>query len=112
MCAQVSLSYPDGSLVAAHFVDGQPGGQVQHALQYLLIQLQVGELALALQRAQVDLVWGQVLSKPAGGRGRRGGERRTFVLLLFIQHHGKKPLTYIIITTNTRHPCFWEGETK
>ena len=61
--------HPDGSLVAEHTVDGQPGGQVQQALEDLLIQLQVGELALPLQRTQVDLVRGQVLRKPAERRG-------------------------------------------
>lgn len=57
--------HPDGSLVAEHTVDGQPGWQVQQTLENLLIQLQVGELALPLQRAQVDFVRRQVLSKPA-----------------------------------------------
>lgn len=63
-----SVAHPDGGLVAAHAVDGQPCGQVQQALEDLLVQLQVGQLALALQRAQVDLVRRQVLGKPARDR--------------------------------------------
>lgn len=59
------LPYADGGLVAAHAVDGQPGGKVQQTLEHLLVQLQVGQLALALQRAQVDLVGRQVLGEPA-----------------------------------------------
>lgn len=59
-----SVPHPDGGLVAAHTVDGQPCGQVEQALEHLLVQLQVGQLALALQCAQVDLVRRQVLSKP------------------------------------------------
>lgn len=50
------VPHPDSSLIAAHPVDGQPGGQVQQALEDLLIQLQVCQLTLPLQRAQVDLV--------------------------------------------------------
>lgn len=67
------LTHSDGSLVAAHTVDGQPCGQVQQALEDLLVQLKVGQLALALQRAQVDLVWGQVLSKSARDKRRIEG---------------------------------------
>lgn len=68
-----SLTHPDGGLVAAHTVDGQPCGQVQQALEDLLVQLQVGQLAFALQCAQVDLVWGQVLGKSARDKRRIGG---------------------------------------
>lgn len=53
---QWGFTHPDGGLVAAHTVDGQPGGQVQQALEDLLVQLQVGQVTLPLQRAQVDLV--------------------------------------------------------
>ena len=63
------MPHPDGGFVAAHAVDGQPGGQIQQALENLLVQLQIGELALPLQRAQVDLVRRQVLSKPTRHRG-------------------------------------------
>lgn len=59
-----SPSYPYSSLVAVDTGDGQPGGQIQHVLQHLLIQLQVGQLTLSLQCAQVDLIWGEVLSEP------------------------------------------------
>lgn len=59
-----SPSYPYSSLVAVNTGDGQPGGQIQHVLQHLLIQLQVGQLTLSLQCAQVDLIWGEVLSEP------------------------------------------------
>ena len=59
-----SVTHPDGGLVAAHTVDGQPSRQVQQALEDLLVQLQVGQVTFPLQRAQVDLVWWQVLSKP------------------------------------------------
>lgn len=52
-----SVAHPDGGLVAAHTVDGQPGGQIQQALEDLLVQLQVGQVTLPLQRAQVDLIW-------------------------------------------------------
>lgn len=40
------VSYPDGGLIAEDFINGEPGGQIQHVLQNLLIKLQVGELAL------------------------------------------------------------------
>lgn len=59
-----SPSYPYSSLVAVDTGDGQPGGQIQHVLQHFLIQLQVGQLTLSLQCAQVDLIWGEVLSEP------------------------------------------------
>ena len=65
---KVCVPHPDCGLVAAHTVDGQPGGQVQQTLQNLLVQLQVGQLPLPLQSAQVDLVWRQVLSEPAWWR--------------------------------------------
>lgn len=69
---RTQLSHPDCSLVAVDPGDSQPGGKVQHVLQHLLIQLQVGQLALALQRAEVDLVWGQVLGEPSyKGMGER-----------------------------------------
>lgn len=58
------MAYPDGSLVAVDPSDSQPGGQVQHVLQDFFIELEVGELSLPLQRAEVDLVWGQVLGEP------------------------------------------------
>ena len=58
-------SHPDCSFVAVDPGDSQPGRQVQHVLENLLVQLQVGQLALPLQGAQVDLVRGQVLSEPS-----------------------------------------------
>lgn len=57
-------TYPDGGFVAVNPCDSEPGGQVQHVLQNLLIELQVGQLPLPLQRAEVDLVRGQVLGEP------------------------------------------------
>lgn len=60
----VPPAYPYSSLVAVDAGDGQPCGQIQHVLQDLLIQLQVGQLALSLQCAQVDLIWGEVLREP------------------------------------------------
>lgn len=73
-----NVPHPDGGLIAAHTVDRQPGGQVQEALENLFIQLQVGELALPLQRAQVDLVRRQVLSKP---RKRRNAALRLGIFI-------------------------------
>jgi len=68
-----SVSYPDGGLIAEDFINGEPGGQIQHVLQNLLIQLQVGKLALPFQSAQINLIWGEVLSKPAEKRKRGRG---------------------------------------
>ena len=59
-----SGTYPDGCFVAVDPCDRQPGGQVKHVLQNLLIEFKVGQLPLPLQRAQVDLVRGQVLGEP------------------------------------------------
>lgn len=59
-----SSAHPDGRLVAVDPGDGEPGGQLQHILQHLLVQLQVGQLPLPLQRAQVDFVWREILRKP------------------------------------------------
>lgn len=59
------VSYPDGGFIAEDFINGEPGGQIQHVLQHLLIQLQVGKLALPFQSAQINLIWREVLSKPA-----------------------------------------------
>lgn len=64
----VGVSYPDCGLVAEDFINGEPGGQIQHVLQNLLIQLQVGKLALPFQSAQINLIWGEVLSKPVAKR--------------------------------------------
>lgn len=63
-----SLTDPYSSLVAVDTGDSQPGGQIQHVLQDLLVQLQVGQLALSFQRAQVDLIWGEVFCEPTGGK--------------------------------------------
>jgi len=60
----IPQTYPYSSLVAVDTGDGQPGGQIQHVLQDLLIQLQVGQLTLSLQCAQVNLIRGEVLSEP------------------------------------------------
>lgn len=57
-------AHPDRSLVAVDAGDGEPGGQLQHILQHLFIQLQVGQLPLPFQCAQVDLVWREILGKP------------------------------------------------
>ncbi len=70
------VSYPDGGLVAEDFINGEPGGQIQHVLQNLLIQLQVGKLALPFQSAQINLIWGEVLSKPAEKRTRERERER------------------------------------
>ena len=67
MLGVTTFPYPNGGLVAVDTGDGQPGGQVQHVLQNLLVQLQVGKLPFPLERAQVDLVRGEVL----GESGRR-----------------------------------------
>lgn len=70
------VSYPDGGLVAEDFINGEPGGHIQHVLQNLLIQLQVGKMALPFQSAQINLIWGEVLSKPAEKRKRERGTGR------------------------------------
>lgn len=59
------MTYPDGSFVAVDPSDSQPGRQVEHVLQDFFIKLEVGELTLPLQCAEVDLVGGQVLGEPA-----------------------------------------------
>ena len=60
----LSVTYPDGSFVAVDPSDSQPGRQVKHVLQNLLIKLEVGQLPFPLQCAEVDLVWGQILGEP------------------------------------------------
>lgn len=59
-----SSAHPDRRLVTVDPSDGKPGGQLQHILQHLFIQLQVGQLPLPFQRAQVDFVWREILGKP------------------------------------------------
>lgn len=56
MCFQFRPWNPDGRFVTEHFVDGQPGGQIQHVLEHLLVQLQVLQLAFSFEGAQIDLV--------------------------------------------------------
>lgn len=68
-------AHPDGCLVAVDPGDGEPGGQLQHILQHLLIQLQVGQLPLPLQGAQVDFVWREILGEPTGEE-RRGSKTK------------------------------------
>lgn len=53
---QPGLAYPDGGFIAEHLADGQPGGQVQHVLQHLLVQLQVLQLPLSFKGAEVYFV--------------------------------------------------------
>lgn len=64
MCLQLGPLDPDGGPVAVDPGDGQPGRQFQHILQNLFIQLQMGQLTLPFQRAQVDFVWGKILREP------------------------------------------------
>lgn len=59
-----SVTYPDGGFVAVDPSDSQPGRQVKHILQNLFIELEVGELPLPFQRAQIYLVRGQILGEP------------------------------------------------
>jgi len=66
-------AHPDGRLVAVDPGDCKPGGQLQHILQHLLIQLQVGQLPLPLQGAQVDFVWREILGEPT--REERGDSK-------------------------------------
>ena len=54
--------------VAGGPAEAQPGGQLGQVGQHLLVQLQVLQLALALQRRHVDLVVRQVFGEPVGHR--------------------------------------------
>ncbi len=56
--------YPDRHPVAGGLAESEPAGQLEQLRQDVLVQLQVPQLALALQSAQVDLVGGQVLGEP------------------------------------------------
>lgn len=58
-------SHPDRGPVAVDPGDGQSGRKLQHILQNLFIQLQMGQLTLPFQSAQVDFVRGKILSEPA-----------------------------------------------
>ena len=54
----------DGDPVAGGPAQAQPRGQLGEVGEHLLVQLQVPQLALALQRRHVDLVVRQVLGEP------------------------------------------------
>lgn len=58
------MTYPDGGFVAIDTCDSQPGRQVKHVLQNLLVEFKVRQLPLPLQGTQIDLVRGQILGKP------------------------------------------------
>ena len=47
----------DGDAIAPGFAQAEPAGQLQQVGQDLLVQLQVGQVALAPQGAEVDFVW-------------------------------------------------------
>ena len=55
---------PERDAVARGPAEPQPRGQLGEVGQHLLVQLEVLQLALALQRRHVDLVVRQVLGEP------------------------------------------------
>ena len=55
---------PDRHPVAGRPAEPEPAGQLQQVRQQILVQHQVLQLALALQRGEVDLVGSQVLGEP------------------------------------------------
>lgn len=73
-------SHLDGGPIAVDPSDGQPGRQFQNILQNLFVQLQMGQLTLPFQSAQVDFVRGKILSEPAEGDSK---------ISLFPGHSGK-----------------------
>ena len=57
--------------VAGGPAEAQPGRELGKVGQHLLVQLQVLQLALALQRRHVDLVVRQIFGEPVGDWNRR-----------------------------------------